>query len=261
MAPGLPVSAVSALETYRAALDDTSVAVEGVYLTGSAVLDDWQPDSSDLDILVVTPEPLDEVSLAALEDLHGKHPDRPYLDAVYVPRSFLGAADGTFAHVVDGKWQGVSFRPNPVLWATLDSRGATLRGPSAQELGVAPYPLWLREWNLENLASYWQQRMAASARTWLHGLDPDSQVPAAAVVWGALGPGRLHCTIATGEIISKTASADYTAALPPAYGPLLARAKAFRLGDASVTFSVQDGLAACDLIDAVADSAARVGAR
>jgi hypothetical protein len=53
-----------------------------------------------------------------------------------------------------------------------------------------------------------------------------------------------------GEIISKTASADYTAALLPSYASLLGRAKAARLGDTSVTFSVSDVRDVCDLIDA-----------
>jgi hypothetical protein len=190
MVSGLPVDV---LKSYLAALDDTGIPVEGVYLTGSAVLDDWQPDSSDLDLLAVTPEPLDETGLAALEALHGKYPDRPYLDAVYVPHDSLGSREGLFPHVVDGTWRGATFHPNPVLWATLDSRGATLRGPSAQDLGTAPDPGWLREWNLENLRSYWQRRWAAFIRARVAELDLDSPVPGP-IAWAALGPGRLHCT-------------------------------------------------------------------
>jgi predicted nucleotidyltransferase len=244
MVPGLPV-----LETYIAALP---IPVEGIYLTGSAALDDWQPDSSDLDILVVTPAG-DSPALVAL---HEKLSERPYLDAVYIPRDSLGARDGLFPHVVDGEWKGVTYRPNPVLWATLDSHGVTLRGPLAGDLGVAPDRDWLREWNKGNLESYWRP-LAARARAMLAGLRADAPVPAEAVVWGALGPGRLHHTITTGGIISKTASADYTASLLPSYASLLARAKAARLGDSSVTFSAADGAAACDLIDAVADLGAQ----
>lgn len=70
-----------------------------------------------------------------------------------------------------------------------------------------------------------------------------------------LGPGRLHATITTGEIISKTAAADYTAALFPEHGALLARAKAYRLGDVGEPFTVKDGHAACDLVDAVVSAA------
>ncbi len=74
--------------------------------------------------------------------------------------------------------------------------------------------------------------------------------------WAALGPGRLHATITTGEIISKTAAADYTAELLPEHGALLARAKAHRLGPDGGPFTVADGYAACDLIDAVVNDAA-----
>jgi hypothetical protein len=47
----------------------------------------------------------------------------------------------------------------------------------------------------------------------------------------------------------------YTAALLPQYAGLLDRAKARLLGDDTVSFTVADGLAACDLIDAVAGDA------
>src|ERR1700744_2053669 len=84
---------------------------------------------------------------------------------------------------------------------------------------------------------------------------PDGDGP-----WAALGPGRLHATITTGEIISKTASADYTARLLPDYGELLARARACRLGQDARPFTVADGYAACDLIDAVVNDAASIAA-
>jgi hypothetical protein len=74
----------------------------------------------------------------------------------------------------------------------------------------------------------------------------------------ALGPGRLHHTVATGGIISKTASADYTARLFPEFAGLLARAKAWRHGDDSVTFTRTDALATLDLVEAVAADAARL---
>jgi len=156
--------------------------------------------------------------------------------------------------VVNGEFRPDRAQPDPVLWATLDRHGVTIRGPEASTLGVGPDPDWLRSWNVENLESYWRP-LVARTRLGLADLDPGSPLPASAVVWGALGPGRLHRTITTGEIISKTASADHTASLLPSYASLLERAKASRLGDASVTFDVADGLAGCDLIDAVIDLA------
>jgi hypothetical protein len=71
----------------------------------------------------------------------------------------------------------------------------------------------------------------------------------------------LHATITTGDIISKTAAADYTAGLLPQHTGLLERAKAHRLGDGTIAFTVADGLAACDLIDAVVSDAGRLRSR
>jgi Domain of unknown function (DUF4111) len=88
------------------------------------------------------------------------------------------------------------------------------------------------------------------------GHDAGQPLPDGVVPWAALGPGRLHATITTGEIISKTAAADYTAKLLPEHRELLARAKAHRLGDDGEPFTVADGYAACDLIDAVVNDAA-----
>lgn len=54
------------------------------------------------------------------------------------------------------------------------------------------------------------------------------------------------------------AGADYTARHFPDYAELLARAKAWRLGEDTVTFMMPDAHAACDLIDAVAADASAI---
>jgi len=130
-----------------------------------------------------------------------------------------------------------------------------VRGPEAACLGADPCEAWLRDGNHGNLESYWRP-WAANARAAMARRDPGKLLPDGVVVWAALGPGRLHATITTGEIISKTAAADYTAELLPEHGALLARAKAHRLGADGGPFTVADGYAACDLIDAVVNDAA-----
>jgi Domain of unknown function (DUF4111) len=144
-----------------------------------------------------------------------------------------------------------------VLWATLDRHGLTVRGPEARSLGADPGEAWLRDWNHGNLESYWRP-WAVNARAAMAGRDPGKLLPGWVVSWAALGPGRLHATITTGEIISKTAAADYTAKLLPGHGELLSRAKAHRLGDDGQPFIVADGYAACDLIDSVVNDAASI---
>jgi hypothetical protein len=58
--------------------------------------------------------------------------------------------------------------------------------------------------------------------------------------------------------ISKSQSADYTAELFPAYSDLLSRAKATRAGDKSILYVAADGLALCDLVDEVCDTARKL---
>jgi Domain of unknown function (DUF4111) len=139
--------------------------------------------------------------------------------------------------------------------ATLDRHGVTAHGPEAHGLGADPGEAWLRDWNHGNLESYWRP-WAARARGAMAGHDRGEPLPAGVVPWALLGPGRLHATITTGKIISKTSAAGYTAELLPAHSELLMRAKAHRLGNGSEPFTVADGYAACDLIDMVANDAA-----
>jgi hypothetical protein len=265
----LPHEARVALDEYLAALDVALPGIaRGIYITGSAALGDWRPGRSDLDILMVTERHLGDGEVAALEALHGGIPGRPYRDAIYIPAGAIGVRpaptgeDGTdldtvgrYPNAVDGVFHRARYRPDPVLWATLDRHGLTVRGPKARSLGADPGEAWLRDWNHGNLESYWRP-WAANVRAAMTGRDPGTLLPDGVVPWAALGPGRLHATITTGEIISKTAAADYTAKLLPEHRELLARAKAHRLGDDGEPFTVADGYAACDLIDAVVHDAA-----
>lgn len=274
----LPPEAEPALDEYLAALDAAIPGLaRGIYVTGSAVLGDWRPGRSDLDILTVTERALDDAELTALEALHAGIPDRPYRDAIYIPVGAVGsrpdeggagtaaggastAADDRYPSAIDGVFQRSRYRPDPVLWATLHRRGLTVRGPRADSLGAEPGADWLRQWNHGNLEAYWRP-WAATARTALAGHDAAGPLDGYAVAWGALGPGRLHATITTGEIISKSAAGDYTAALFPQYEDLLARARRYRLGDDDLAFTVADGLLTCDLVDAVVNDAAGLRAR
>lgn len=253
----LPHQARTALDEYLTALDAAVGEIaRGIYVTGSAALGDWRPQRSDLDILTVTARRLEDGELAALEALHAGLPGRPYRDAIYLPAEAVGADSADrYPSAVDGVLHRARYRPDPVLWATLDRHGLTVRGPAARGLGVGPGEAWLRDWNHGNLESYWRP-WAANARTILAGRGPGDPVPGDSVAWAALGPGRLHATITTGQIISKTAAADYTAKLLPQHRDLLARAKAHRLGAVDGAFTTADGQAACDLIDAVVNDAA-----
>ena len=249
------------LDAYLAGVERAlpSEAVAGVYLTGSVALDDYRHGHSDLDILTLTTRPLTEAELDALEALHKELEDgtQPHTDAVYVPREHVGGLppEDAAGHglVVDGEFQRRGYGQALVLWATLAQSGVTVRGPAADTLGAAPDRAELIAWNRGNLEEYWRTR-AAALREHVMGLEGAAEFPAWLAIWFGTGPGRLHRTITTGEIISKSRSADHTAELLPVYSELLARVKASRAGDESIAYTKRDGSALCDLVDEVCDS-------
>jgi hypothetical protein len=260
MSAAIPAEAQTAIDSYLGQLDAALPGLcAGAYLTGSIALGDWRPGRSDLDVLTVTTRNPDDAEIEALAGLHARQAGRPYLDAIYVESREVGRvpADGSPGrpHSVDGAFYQKGYEPDPVLWANLDRCGVTLRGRPAAELGAAPDPAWLREWNLGNLESYWRP-WAAQARAVLATRETSAPGNTEATVFGLLGPGRLHYTITTGGLLAKTAAADYTAQHFPGFDELLARAKAWRCGDDSVSFTTADGLATCDLVEVVADAAA-----
>jgi hypothetical protein len=259
----LPPAAREALGGYLAALDAAIPGfADGVYLTGSAALGDWVGVQSDLDLLVVSAQPVGEKELDLLGSVHDGR-GQPFIDAVYVTWDQIGLHPGEdFPGVpaaTDGKLDadGNKYVVNPVLWATLARHAITVRGPGAATLDAEPDPWWLREWNVGNLAGYWTT-FAAQMRELLPQRDPESAITPKGAVWGGTGPGRLHKTIATGRIISKTECASYVAQLFPEYTELLARVRAARLGSDAVEFTATDGLLLIDLIDLVIEDAARL---
>jgi hypothetical protein len=250
------------LDSYLAALDRTlpDDAVAGVYLTGSVALGDYRHGLSDLDLLTLTTRPLADAELSALEAMHEslQQGAQPHADAVYVPDTCIGrmpAGDATgHGFVVDGVFHRGTDTQDLVIWAILDQCGVTLRGSDAAGIGAAPDREEFRTWNRGNLESYWQAQ-AARIRAALAEQPLAAEVPSFAAVWFGSGPGRLHRTITTGEIISKTQSFAYCADLFPVYRELLERAARTRMGDDSIRYTTTDGLALCDLVDEICDSA------
>lgn len=261
---GEPYECQPELDAYLRALDRVLPdAVEGVYLTGSVALADYHHGQSDLDLLTLTTRPLTESELVTLDAAHKELEQgrQPHLDAVYIPRQFVGKlppqdAPG-HAYVVDGEFKRGGDSQDLVIWAILDQCGITLRGPEAKSLGAAPDRAAFAAWNLGNLEDYWRAQTQA-ARQVLGERDVDAELSSYSAVWFGTGPGRLHRTIATGEIISKSQSAEYSAELFPAYRELLARVRASRAGNESVGFTTRDGFALSDLVDEICDSAAKL---
>lgn len=234
--------------------------IEMFYLVGSVALDDYRPGLSDIDFLAITSRRLGEDDLALFAEIHQSMPKAPYFDGIYLDRAELDRTpDGgeVVPHSVNGRFR--TDQPcdelNPVLWLMLRQRGIAVRGPAPAELAVDVDADRLRTWNLHNLKSYWQPlagriRAVMSERDDAHPAQPDG------VMWAVLGPPRLHYTLATGAVTTKSGAGRYAAEHFPQWSHLAELAVACREGG-PVEFVTADGLAAADMVEAVVDDAWR----
>jgi hypothetical protein len=197
-------SVLALLEQLDAALPGP---IEAAYLTGSVALDDFQPDISDIDAVFVTDRLLDEPDFEALSRIH--QPSRPHIDVLYVTADELlsDPAEARGPHSHEGTFASSgAFAANPVEWRTLQTRALTIRGPDLTPQDVWFDPGILRAWNARNLRDYWVGRLG-----WLRGCEPTEAIMRweYGLQWLVLGVPRLHHTIATLDITSKTGAGRY----------------------------------------------------
>jgi len=234
--------------------------VESLYLTGSLALGDYRHGVSDVDFLAVTARPLDGEDLVAVAAAHRDLPELPHLDGIYLDRSVLRDmpdSDDVVPHSVNGVFH--TDQPcgelNPILWLGLTRHSIPVRGPAPGTLGLHVDPDRLRVWSLANLKGYWQP-LAGQIREAVSGRADDAPAAGGGVAWAVLGPARLHYTLATGDVTSKTGAGNYAADRFPEWTDLVGRALAWRDGH-GVAFATPDALAAAAMVDAVVDDAWR----
>ncbi|MGN9776723.1 hypothetical protein ACTMS0_13290 [Micromonospora sp. H33] len=257
----LPLEVLAAVEEYLRTVDAALPGfVTGLYVTGSAALDAWQANASDIDTLIVTGRPPAAADLTQLARLHAALPDRPHLDGIYLDeRTFarFPADRRVTPFVVNGQFH--ADRPcgdlSPVLWLVLRRHGVPVRGPAVADLAIPGDDAALRAYLRDNLHTYWLP-LARDIREHLRGVADDEPIEADGVAWAVLGPARLHHTLTQGAIVSKAEAGAYLAELLPAWTDLADRAVRWRAGE-PLTFTAADLRAAADSIDAVVTDADR----
>jgi hypothetical protein len=216
----LPAHVDRVVTRYLALVDAAAPGlVEGLYLVGSVALDDFHHRASDVDFIAVSSAPVSEVGRQALASVHADlagDVSRPAFEGIYVTFDELKRSPANMAGPVHHDGQ-VTVGPggrSPVEWATLAWHGVPVRGPDPAELSVRADVTELTAWTLENLDRYWQRWITQSK---------DPATPAAlamltdwGVAWGVLGVSRQHCTVATGQITSKTGAGRYALGRFPA---------------------------------------------
>ncbi|MBB4933801.1 putative nucleotidyltransferase [Lipingzhangella halophila] len=188
--------------------------VEGLYLTGSVALDDFRPHSSDVDFVVVAGRRLTGTDRDALRRAHARTRaffPRPQFNGIHVAWDDLTEdpmACGPVASVLAGRFRNrAGADVNPVTWHVLAERGVTIRGPLPVELNVWDERESLRAWSLGNLDEQWRRWRAKAGRLVTpRGL---AALGSLAPSWSVLSVSRLHFTLCTGEITSKSGAGRY----------------------------------------------------
>jgi hypothetical protein len=232
--------------------------LDKLYLTGSVALGDYRHGPSDVDFLAVTARPLEPDDLAVLGRVHAAMPAEPHYDGIYLdPGQFTAMPDREEAvpHVVGGAFQADApcGELNPMVWLMLLRHGVAVRGPRPAALGLAVADERVRRYNLDNLRDYWAP-LAEQISHAVAGLPEGEPAYPAVVVWAVLGPARLHYTLATRDVSTKSAAGRYAAEHFPDWADLVRRAMDWRDGK-DVIFTTTDARSAAAMVDAVVSDA------
>ncbi|SMD18528.1 nucleotidyltransferase domain-containing protein [Kibdelosporangium aridum] len=194
--------------------------ISGFYVVGSAALGAWHADTSDIDFVAVLNGPAKQLpalhilgNLAtAWRALLRRQPHIPgTMNGVFVATEDISKPVTRIRPIASHsgrkfKWD-TGFDVNPVMWKVLREKGITFRGPEPAEWGLDPEPGMLRQWTLDQLNGHWRsfaEKCVSGDPPCKPLISPD-RVAAARVT----GPPRLHCTVTTGEVISKDAAVRY----------------------------------------------------
>ncbi|MFD0558778.1 hypothetical protein FB566_4734 [Stackebrandtia endophytica] len=259
----LPESVDAVVTEYLHRLDSRLPnVVDSLHLTGSLALEAFQPGHSDIDFTAVVRRPLSTDQITVLTDIHAGLPSQPMMDGQYATVSLLRrqpGADRQFLRVSDGRFDRVDTDTDTntvptILLHELQCHAITLRGddPTAQGIGVDAAEL--RRWLRDNLTDYWAP-LAHQLHSQLADRLDDEPVNPETLVWSMSGPQRLHYTLNTGRILSKTAALRYALdRFDHVDRDLVDRCIAWRDGG-DATFTVADGRQAAVHIERVVSDA------
>ncbi|MEO9150887.1 MAG: aminoglycoside adenylyltransferase domain-containing protein [Lapillicoccus sp.] len=220
-ATGIPDDVERAVTDYVADLEHTLPGLSaGVYLVGSAALEDFHPETSDLDVVTVLEDELDPLQLTLLGDIHARiaKRHRPIrLDASYLTWAQLAQAPSSRetagVRALDGRIHVApdTSAPGILLWHQLHEQALTVVGADLRDRPIALRPEALQEWCLAQIEERWTPwwdraavLLSAGGRESLGAVGPTS---------GVLGVVRLHHTLVTGTLVSQCQAATWALTL------------------------------------------------
>lgn len=191
--------------------------VSAVHVIGSAVLDDYHPGTSDLDLVIELAHDPSEADLRVLLDAHTGAGAK--VEGTYVASGKLTDPAPIASLISDGVVHFASKKLHAVTRLQLASYAATIRGTAP---GIEPDVAAAQEFCRRNLVEYWSDWLTGGPRIMLR-YAPEPLTPGWlwTVVWVGLGPARLWRTINTGEIVSKSRAGELAAEHWPDLGEQL----------------------------------------
>lgn len=233
------------LDRLDAALPDV---VAGLHVIGSIGLGDYEPGHSDIDVVVVTRQPVGGKEVSTIDEVHRSEAEAAGstpIQASYLTTSSLVTSPDPVVPIVshlEGETTfGPAFDVNPVTWRQLVRHAVAVRGNPTSKWMRDPSHDKLAQWCRENLSEYWQplvQRFLDADVSQTSSSAAGST--AAQLEWLALGPARLDHTIETGEIISKSvAGTRMLDRVEPEERPLFEAALAVRRGEVAADTPVE----------------------
>ena len=202
----------------------------GMYLSGSLALGDFNPHSSDIDLVIVTDALLSDDLFAALQEMHarfagGGSPWAAKLEAVYIPEPALRRDAPTGAeYPVLEKGRALVMDHLESGWSvqcyTLREHGLAVAGPEPRTLVDAVDPNGMRRAG-SGIAGMWleQARADPSWLAWFRRREAQAFV--------VLTLCRLLYTLESGAVASKPGAARWAKqAVGPRWAGLIERALA-----------------------------------
>jgi predicted nucleotidyltransferase len=223
----LPSAVRPVLERYLTALCDSRVSTTGVYLYGSLCLGGFDPRSSDIDLLVLTPQVLSTQDVNQQRHLHatlGKAVTMAHrLEIAYLPLPYATldqTSDLIYPVVRDGSFLATgSGDVNAVTWWQLHHLGLVLHGPSPATLALPNSWEAVEAAMHHNLVTYWPARAA----------EPGRFLDEYWVQFTVTTLCRILTTLEEQQIESKDAALErWTRNLPPRWHRLLRETRRIR---------------------------------
>lgn len=213
--------------------------ISGIYLTGSLTLNDFHPDKSDIDFVVLCHTIPDKNTFLQLKHIHkaiGNQYRKPDLNGVYTTYKSIHtshpAGIKSFSFQA-GIMRYDSYDMAPVIFTELKQNAITLFGQDADTLPIDMSRDQLNHFLHSNMNSYWkrwidQHSSYSDRKLLLLGFPKLTE-------WSVLGTARQLCSLQTGRIVSKSDAGLFCLQqLPEKFHPIITKAIQIRKNSPSI---------------------------